>query len=194
MQTPNETKTVIKGWIDEGNKNLHTALPGRVLSYDAGSNRASVQPTGNFKSNDGRSIAYPAIHSVPVVFPLGMGGKAGMTFPLSSGDFCLLIFAESQLDDFLTGGDSDDPRSHSLNDAVCIPGLYSSGVNDAPDTVCLRYGGSKVQLGPGGFSGSLADGTSFSFAGGDLVVGGISLTKHVHGGVEPGGGNTGGPK
>ena len=45
-----------------------------------------------------------------------------------------------------------------------------------------------------GFHGQLSDGTNFNFSGGDLVVNGISLTKHVHTGVMPGGGTTGTPQ
>ena len=40
---------------------------------------------------------------------------------------------------------------------------------------------------------TLADGKTATFGGGDLVVNGISLTKHLHTGVTPGGGNTGKP-
>lgn len=194
MQTPNDFKTVVLGWIDQKGKETHTALPGKVVSYDAASNRASVQPEGLYKAEDGSTIPYPVIYSVPVVFPCGMSGKAGITFPIYPGDGVLLVFSETQMDDFLTGGDSDDPRSHSLNDAIAVPGLYSGGVNDSPDAVCLRFGGSKVLLDGSGFHGTLSDGTSFSFAGGDLVVNGISLVHHVHGGIEPGPAKTGQPE
>ena len=51
-----------------------------------------------------------------------------------------------------------------------------------------------VQLTGGVFSGTLADGTSFRFGGGDLVVNGISLVHHTHGNVRNGGGNTGQPQ
>lgn len=60
--------------------------------------------------------------------------------------------------------------------------------------VCLFNGGSMVQLTGGGFSGTLADGTTFNFSGGDLTVNGISLVHHTHGNVENGGGNTGQPQ
>ena len=43
-----------------------------------------------------------------------------MTFPLQGGDGCLLVFAEGQLDDFLSGGDSSNGRRHDINDAICI--------------------------------------------------------------------------
>nr|DAY57439.1 MAG TPA: baseplate protein [Caudoviricetes sp.] len=197
VQSNNEIKDTITGWITNEISRVHTAIPGTIVSYNPDRNRAQVQPVGMYKLPDGRALDYPVIHHVPVQFPLGTGGHSGVTFPLAAGDGCLLIFSESQMDDYLSGGDSDDPRMHDLNDAICIPGLYSgaapSNVSHSDDT-CLFNGGSLVHLGSGGFSGTLADGTTFSFSGGDLVVNGISLTEHLHGGVEPGGGKTGKPE
>ena len=196
QQTSNQVKEIIKEWMNDKAENMHTALPGTVVSYDHGSNRASVQPSGSFKAKDGRSISYPIIHQVPVVFPMGCGGSAGVTFPVQGGDGCLLVFSEEQLDDFLSGADSDDQRRHSLNDAICIPGLYSGSAASGPSSsgdVCLMNGSSKIILNSSTFSGSVG-GTSFSFTGGDLVVNGISLTKHVHGGVESGGSTTSTPQ
>lgn len=183
-QTSNEIKTVIDGWISGQLENVHTCLPGKIISYSPGSNRASVQPQGNFKAKDGRSIGYPVIHNVPLQFPCGAGGTAGITFPIQPGDGCILVFSESQNDDFCGGNDaSQDQRRHSLNDAIAIPGLYSGGATSSAshsnDTV-LTCSGSTVKLSAGGFAGSLADGTSFSIGGGDLVVNGISLVHHIH--------------
>jgi hypothetical protein len=197
-QSENEVKDIIKGWIDKRVNNVHTAMPGTVVSYNPSTNRASVQPNGSFKAGDGRNIRYPIIHNVPIQFPMGQGGTAGITFPIAAGDGCLLVFSETQNDDFLGGdkGDSPDVRKHSLNDAIAIPGVYAgaapSNVAHAGD-VCLFQGGSMVRLNGGEFSGSVG-GTTFSFSGGDLVVNGISLVHHVHGGVQSGGSTTAQPQ
>lgn len=197
VQKSNQVKQTINNWIGDQIANVHTAISAVVVSYNPKTNRASVQPTGKWKAKDGRSIDYPVIHQVPIMFPMGSGGTAGMTFPIQSGDGCLLVFMETQCDDFLSGGDSDDPRRHSLNDAICIPGLYtgaaSANVTNSGET-CLFCEGSLLRLSGGSFTGTLADGTNFSFSGGDLVVNGISLTKHVHGGVESGGSKTNKPE
>ena len=116
-----------------------------------------------------------------------------MTFPIVAGDGCLLVFSEDNLDDFLSGGDSEDRRKHSLNDAICIPGLYSgttAGAAHSGDT-CLFNGGSMLRLNAGGLSGNVG-GTSFSIGGGDLIVNGISLVHHTHPGDS--GGTTGQPQ
>ena len=198
MQTDNEIKDIVGGWIDDKVSNIHTALRGKIVEYNPATNRANVQPVGTYQTADYRELAYPVIYNVPVQFPIGMGGNAGCTFPLSAGDGCLLVFAERQTDNFISkNNNSDDIRTHSLNDALCIPGLYTDATQsniEHSGSVCLFNGGSMVQLTGGGFSGMLADGTSFSFGGGDLVVNGISLVHHTHGNVENGGGNTGQPQ
>ena len=211
MNTENNFKNRIKNLIRGEMDQIHTALPGCIVSYDPGTNRASVQPVGAFKTEDGRSLAFPVIHEVPVQFPCGSGGSVGVTFPIIAGDTGILIFSESQLDDYLSGGDSDDPRRFALTDGMFIPGMYTappSGEAGHPNDLCLSFKGYTVVLGeagfvvtvgsssfsltPTGFYGNI-NGTSFSIGGGDLVVNGVSLTQHTHSGVEPGGGSTGSP-
>ena len=198
MQTDNEIKDIIDGWIDNKINNVHTALPGKIVEYNPATNRAGVKPVGTYQTADYRELAYPVIYNVPVQFPIGMGGNAGCTFPLTVGDGCLLVFAERQTDNFINkNSNSDDIRTHSLNDALCIPGLYTDATQSNikySGSVCLFNGGSMVQLTGNGFNGTLADGTTFNFSGGDLTVNGISLVHHTHGNVENGGGNTGQPQ
>ena len=48
-QSANEVKKVITGWMDDMVGNIHTAMPGKIISYDAGMGRADVQPVGQYK-------------------------------------------------------------------------------------------------------------------------------------------------
>ena len=196
-QTSNDIKNIIEGWTEGQLENVYTAMPGTVESFNPATNRASVKPCGNYKATDGRDFPYPVIYNAPVYFPCGMGGKAGMTFPVKQGDGCLIVFSKEQLEDFLSGGKSDsiDPRQHSMNDAIVLPGLYSNAVpasSQHPDDVCLFKGSALLQLNENEFKGQVG-GTNFRFAGGDLVVNGISLVHHVHSGVTSGASNTGQP-
>ena len=183
-QSPNEVKTIIKGWMDSRVSKIHTAMPGRVVSYDPSTNRASVQPNGDYKSEDGRNIQYPIIHNVPIQFPMGQGGTAGITFPINAGDGCLLVFSETQNDDFLGGnkGDSEDSRRHSLNDAIAIPGVYAGA---APSNVshpgdgCVFKGGTMLRISDGSVE---ITGATLTVSG-DVIGGGISLDNHTHMGV-----------
>ena len=206
----NETANSITSMIGNEIDKVNTSIPGTIQSYNAGSNRAVVVPNGKRMFPDGRKLDYPAIYDVPVVFPTSMGGSCGVTFPIKSGDACLVLFSQENMQSFLGGQDVDDNKRFQLNDAIAIPGLYSNATQGAdPSGVCLFFGSSRVTLdGNGfhgelsdgtmfkfgnGFHGQLSDGTNFNFSGGDLVVNGISLTKHTHGGVETGGANTAKP-
>lgn len=191
----NQLQDSLEGAMDGKNSKLNTCIPGTILSYSAG--RATVQPQGTMQFSNQKTLAYPIIYDVPVVFPTGMAGGCGMTFPVQSGDGCLLTFSQANMQNFLSGTDADDQRHHSLSDAICIPGLYSTEFTTMvsnPDDVCIFYGGSKITLGSGGLNVTLSDGTTFALSGGDLVVNGISLTKHLHGGVQSGGSTTGVPQ
>ena len=183
-QSPNEVKTIIKGWMDSRVSNIHTSMPGRVVSYDPSTNRASVQPNGDYKSEDGRNIQYPIIHNVPIQFPMGQGGTAGITFPINAGDGCLLVFSETQNDDFLGGnkGDSEDSRRHSLNDAIAIPGVYAGAAPSNvshPGDVCVFIGGTMLRISDGSVE---ITGATLTVSG-DVIGGGISLDNHTHMGV-----------
>ena len=197
QQTDNERKRIIQGWSKEQIDNVYTALPGTVETFDNRTNRASVKPVGKYKATDGRQLPFPTIHNAPIYFPCGMGGKAGVSFPVRPGDGCLIVFSMQQTEDYLSEGKSDnlDPRKHSMNDALVIPGLYPNAAtpnNTHPDDVCFFYDDALLQLNASEFKGSVG-GTNFRFANGDLVVNGISLVHHVHSEVVKGGDNTGEP-
>lgn len=193
MQSDNETKDAIKEWIRKGAEDVHVSMIGKIESYDPNTNRASITPVGSFTAPDWQEIPYPTIHNVPIQYPCGNGGKSGCTFPVKSGDTCVIIFADHQIEDFLSGGQSDDMRNHSLNDAYAIPTLFSAPVptlTTNPNDVCLFNDGSLCVLKPNSLTITLSDGTSAIFGGGDLKVNGISLVHHVHGGITRGGSNT----
>ena len=197
MQSDNETKDAIKEWIRKGAEDVHVSMIGKIESYDPTTNRASITPVGSFTAPDWQSIPYPTIHNVPIQYPCGNGGKSGCTFPVKSGDTCIIIFSDHQIEDFLSGGQSDDMRNHSLNDAYAIPTLFSAPVptlTTNPNDVCLFNDGSLCVLKPNSLTITLSDGTSATFGGGDLVVNGISLTTHVHGGIVRGSAKTDAPQ
>ena len=52
MQTDNEIKDIIDGWIDNKINNVHTALPGKIVEYNPATNRASVKPVGTYQTAD----------------------------------------------------------------------------------------------------------------------------------------------
>lgn len=118
---------------------IRTCMPGKVVSFDASTQRASVLPGIKMKVVLDDQVTYedmPVITNVPITIPMGFGGNAMVTFPIRSGDPCMIMFADRAIDNFLQSGESENPgnnlnedtttpRSHHLSDAICMPGLVA---------------------------------------------------------------------
>lgn len=109
---------------------LRVALPGIIESFDPETVTCIVAPAikGVITASDGstRSVSYPLLVDVPVVFP--RGGGCTLTFPIKNGDECLVIFADRAIDFWWQNGETQEPvnaRQHSLSDAFVIPGPQS---------------------------------------------------------------------
>lgn len=124
----------IKQGISSALKDLHTAMPGIVESFDAATQLASVQPAVRrvFITRDSTNIEIltpsdlPILINVPVIFP--RGGGFSMTFPVKKGDECLLVFCERSIDNWHATGKVKIPgarRFHDLSDATAFVGLSS---------------------------------------------------------------------
>lgn len=128
-----ELADVILNAVEDRLTAVFTAMPGRVTSYDAATQKADVLPLvgDSHKDEDGARVpeAMPIIPDVPVQFPGGGGMR--ITFPLKPGDTGLLVFCNCSLDRWLVGnGDAVDPaddRRHHPSDAVFIPGIKPFG-------------------------------------------------------------------
>lgn len=116
--------------IEEHTDDLHVAIPACVESYDPTKQTISARPA--VRRNFGRlgervSDQLPVLTRVPVVYP--QGGGFAMTWPLSPGDFVLLVFSERSLDEWIAQGGADSipraNRTHHITDAVAIAGLSS---------------------------------------------------------------------
>lgn len=127
---------------------VHTAIPGKVVSYDKLKQTATVQPI--IRKN--ATIKFPAIPDVPVMF--GGNDDCSISWPVKKGDTGLLVFAEKSMDKWKAsgGGDVDpgDGRRFDMSDASFIPALRSrnkaiptDGIHD--EAVVIR--GPLVHLG-----------------------------------------------
>ncbi len=123
---------VLRASMDAFAGELHTALPGRVESYDVDAQTATVKPLVQRVVIDasGEEIteSLPVLTGVPMQFP--RAGGFFVSLPIAQGDLGMLIFAEASLDKWLAGRgeevDPVDPRRHDLSDAWFIPGGYPS--------------------------------------------------------------------
>lgn len=88
--------------------------------------KVDVQPLVNKQYKDGEVQEYPAILSVPVLFPCSSVG--GVVFPIVQGDTVLVVFNKSNIDVFKSGAttphDPIDERSFNIRDAVAIPCVF----------------------------------------------------------------------
>jgi hypothetical protein len=107
-----------------------TALPGIIVSFNPANATAVVQPAikATVASPDFTTKQVPRAlcADVPVVFP--HGGGFHLTFPVSPGDECLLIFSARCIDAWWQSGGvqaAAHPRMHSLSDAFAILGPLS---------------------------------------------------------------------
>ena len=94
---------------------LHCALPGIVVSFDAERQTAEIQPAVRRGS-----LAFPVLSGVPVFMPV--------SFDVSPGDPCLVVFADTDIDAWFESGEPEDPvsdRRHSLSDAFAFIGFHA---------------------------------------------------------------------
>lgn len=120
----NSLETVVQAAIDTSLTEVHTMLPGLVVSFDSDTQLADVQPTIKRKIK-GKMENLPLLTDVPVRY--SKSKIFSFTFPLEKGDQVLLIFSERSIDTWLTYGANQDPadvRQHSLSDAFAIPMMY----------------------------------------------------------------------
>lgn len=195
IYTPEE---VIEEAIRSAALELHTMLPGRILSYNRTTQRARVQLEiqRTHVSDLGlvTQISLPILEDVPVEFP-GAGGWFIM-FPVKQGDKCRITFAERDIQSWLTAGVEAPPgedRTHDYSDAICHVGIRTHGnPHPAPtlNSIVLGddAGNQRLELGQNGIIiASVDEVTIASDAGLDLqsdagpfavdVAGSVTLTR-----------------
>jgi hypothetical protein len=129
---------------------VHTALPGQIISYDHSLQKASIQPCLKKSYLDGTTQEMPILNNVPVIFP--RAGEASLTFPVSPGDACLLLFIERSTDLWKSVGGivaPNDPRKFDLSDAVAIMGLMpfsENSLSENNEDVLLTYKNSSIRI------------------------------------------------
>lgn len=107
-------------------KDLHTMLPGIIVSYDPATQTAQVQPAIRRIFTEKGPVNLPLCVDVPVQFP--GGGNFYLTFPVEPGDECCLQFSERAIDNWAIDGGVQNPaeyRLHDLSDAVATVGINS---------------------------------------------------------------------
>ena len=199
-----EIENTARAVIDE----IHTALPGEIISFSAETGMAAVKPNGRYITSDGKKLEYPVITEVPLVFPFCQQAGVGMAFPVNKGDSCIIIISEVELDEWRSGAQSEGSLRFDLTSAMAVSGLLLGGgelFGKAIKENAVVLGASGVELAVSGDGVEVkVDSMTFSIsdsvitAGGDLKVKGdiistgdikageISLKQHIHKSAEAG--------
>jgi hypothetical protein len=157
-----------------------------------------VRPMVNMLDIEGNPVSHETIFNVPY-FRMQGGANAIIIDP-QPGDIGIACFASrdiSKIKSTRAAANPDSRRKFSFSDA-----LYIGGVLGAAPTQYIRFASdgihivspTAVKIDAPAFDVQ-ADST-FSGTGdfgGDVTAAGISVSTHVHGGVQTGGSNTGGP-
>jgi hypothetical protein len=119
---------LIREAIDSRLLDVHTALPGRILTYDKATQIATVELLVLHPApvSDGTVLleTYAVLPSVPVAWP--RGGGYSLQFPLRKGDTGLVIFSEAADGNWRVSGDLSEPgdlRRHDLSYGKFYPGI-----------------------------------------------------------------------
>ena len=169
----------------------HSSMPGIVESFNPETQTACIRPAVRFRRGGSEPVQLPLLRDVPVFFP---GNRASaITFPVSPGDECLVIFSDICIDGwFDTGSDPLPPssRQHDLSDAFAFVGFRShpNALPDVPSSPSF-FGGSFVteeELAEALFGKADADHTHddryYTESETDTLLSGKSDTGHTHDG------------
>ena len=118
-----QTKKTVEGMLTQ----VHTCVPGKVVSFDGSTCQATVLPSMKIKTPKGEMVDYPQITGVPVVFPQSSAQGVTIAYPVKAGDGCLIVFSEQALDQFLYDRDTGTDLKFDLSNAVAIVGLFAQG-------------------------------------------------------------------
>jgi phage baseplate assembly protein gpV len=149
-----EQLVATRAMIDSALADAHTCLPGIVDSFDPEAQTVSVRPAiKKLRYPDNTQAEWvdlPLLVDVPVVVLSGKG--YALTFPIESGDECLLLFSERALDVWYEQGGTGEQtsmRTHSLSDAFALVGVRSKPrlITDYnPNEVELRSADGKTRV------------------------------------------------
>ncbi len=183
--TPPDLRALLDSFKQEVLTSLNCHLLGKIISFDATKQTASVQIQQTKILPDGSTVPYPLLTDCPVQFP--SGGGAFLTLPVAAGDSCLVLFHDTDIDNWFETGNVAQPnsvRSHSLSDGLVIPGFSNLGdpIPDFPATkAALRYAGASISINADGSMDLVsASGANIQFqTDGTLIVAAVKDLKLI---------------
>ena len=127
-ETEKKLSVIMAQAIEKRMSNVHTCMPGKIQTYDAATQTATVIPQFIRTYSNGDVVALPVISKVPVMFPRTK--SAWIKLPVKPGDSVMLHFAERSIERWLDKNEPVDPQSGNrfdINDAIAVPGFFAFG-------------------------------------------------------------------
>jgi phage baseplate assembly protein gpV len=192
-------------------------LPAIIQSFDAEkctcTAQVAIQAYVRQQNGNQQYVNMPLLVDVPVVFP--NAGNFVLTFPVTSGDECLVLFADRCIDNWwneggiqpqVTNQGVGELRFHDLSDGFAIIGPFSkpnvpSGISTSTVQLRTKDGATYLEIDSANncnihanvhITGNLTISGNTTGTGSGLF-GGIHVEAHRHTGVQTGGGTTGEP-
>lgn len=122
---------------------------GEIVSFDPSTQTAEVQ-IKMLRMMNGELKEYPVLIDCPCI--ILAGGEGRLTFPISAGDSCLVLFNDKDIDNWYAGGQTMPPnteRLHDFADAIALVGVRNmqNKISDyLADGTELKYGNSSIKL------------------------------------------------
>lgn len=180
---------------------------GEIVSFNSSTQTAEVK-IKMLRLMNGELKEYPILVDCPCI--ILSGGKGRLTFPIQAGDSCLVLFNDKDIDNWYAGGQTMQPRTsrvHNFADAIALVGarnLQNSISDYLADGTELKYGNSTIKLQDNKVTLTNGTATVEMSSSNVSIVGNVAITgtftvngknvsdTHIHSGVVPGSGNTGG--
>jgi len=118
-----DMRLLLDTWMNNSALKLNCHRIGTIVSFDSAKQTASVQIAALAVFGD-KTVAYPVLTQCPVFVP--SGGTGCLTFPVSAGDSCLVLFNDRDIDNWYESGAVVAPntaRTHDLSDGLVIVGF-----------------------------------------------------------------------
>jgi hypothetical protein len=144
-----QIKDVLDKTKDDVFYNFNCVQVGSIISYDPAKNTASVQIQMKRELPNNSIVDYPPLQDCPVMFL--SGGTSYLSFPILTGDSCVILFNDRDIDTWWATGSSNVPpsaRAHSLSDAIIFVGVRNQSNKQTllPTTVDLNGGEQRIAI------------------------------------------------
>lgn len=176
-------------------KKIHTSLPARIVSFDSSSQTATIELLITQMDYNDEMLDLPPLVDVPV--QMFSFGEFFITAEPQAGDEGNAYFSERCIDGWWESGEKSTPmdvRFHDLSDAHFIGGVKSkpNALTIIPNALNIGSESTYIRIMSDGtieVKGDMSVNGSIT-ATGDISSMGVSLSTHVHAGVQSGGSST----